>query len=121
MRGSINLVDKKKNPNQLTFIERERLLAFTSEGFIQSYKDELKKAAQQGNRKRWNALRVKTNRLRRFCLKVIAERGDGFHKRLGVMISEGVEDFMNGWESTNVSLSEFVKPVETETFNTISV
>lgn len=97
IRGGINVVDKKNNANNLTIREREKILEFTSEAYLGDYRDQLALARITGNKRRSDALRKYSNRLRNFCIAVFNERGDQVHSKLKQMIVDQVESFMEGW------------------------
>jgi hypothetical protein len=102
MRGGLNLVDERNNPNGLTKKEIDGINKFTSEGYMQSYHDELEKARKKKDTKRCEALRVKANRLRRHCMELINDRGDKVHIKLQAMVKEGVSEFLSTWSMLKV-------------------
>lgn len=99
VRGGLNLVDEKLNPNSLTADERKRILEFTSLSYQQSYKEELNKARAANDKQRSDALRKKANRLSRFCIRVIDRKGDNIKREIQSMIERGIEEFKKSWSN----------------------
>jgi hypothetical protein len=108
MRGGIDLFNEKNNNSNLSKKEMEKMRTCTSTGYQQSYNEELVKAKENGDKKRGEALRVKANRLHRFCMVIIKERGDKYHSEIERLIDEGVHIFKTTW-SENVTVSFYDK------------
>lgn len=93
MRGEIDVLDQKSWHLIMTQYERDKLSDFSSIFYKQSYQKKLENADMKGKEQ----LRKESARLKNYCVKIINDRGDKGHEKIGKQIKEGVQKFITEW------------------------
>jgi len=103
-RDGLNLYDRRNRFDLLSEKEREKILEFTSQVFIQSYHDKLRTASSLAAK---DQLRQEAYRLKKCCRDIIKKHGNGDHNKLYKLIYDLVESFKSSWGEAKGEMSRF--------------